>query len=412
MAHFPLSPRLARFLLEAESRGDSDFLKEAARLAALLSEEKAGSEDLLEELKKYQPGFEAKRLEGQLTGLLKPTASHLKESGKNKPFNSHSTLAQCLLTAFPDRVAKVRVSGGSESRNKSGRIRELVLCGGGTVLAQDNSLTREQDYFIVVDAQETPQGVKARSLCPIELDWLLDLVSEGLSEEKSCEWNSKAQRVEGFKRLKYGQLVLDEKPLAAQDLGPETGAILYKEALNAGPQAYCDPEELEGFLGRVKFTASLSPGFPHFSSSTGISLDDFVEKTLLALSKRCRSFADLKSAGLVGALRAQFTAADQSLLERLAPASVALPGGRRSPLRYEAGKPPWTQSRIQDFFGLPEGPKVGGGKVPVVLHLLSPGKKPVQITADLAGFWKNHYPQIRKEFLRRYPRHQWPENPL
>ena len=81
-------------------------------------------------------------------------------------------------------------------------------------------------------------------------------------------------------------------------------------------------------------------------------------------------------------------------------------------VHYEEGKPPWGESRIQDFLGLREGPRVGGGEVAVVLHLLSPAKRAVQVTSDLAGFWVRHYPQLRKEFSRRYPRHKWPENPL
>jgi ATP-dependent helicase HrpB len=99
-------------------------------------------------------------------------------------------------------------------------------------------------------------------------------------------------------------------------------------------------------------------------------------------------------------------------LERFAPSSVVLKSGRRVKIQYESGKPPWMESRIQDFFGMKETPKVGGGEVNVVMHLLSPAKRPVQVTSDLAGFWKNHYPQLRKELSRRYPRHPWPENPL
>jgi ATP-dependent helicase HrpB len=115
---------------------------------------------------------------------------------------------------------------------------------------------------------------------------------------------------------------------------------------------------------------------------------------------------------LIEALRAGLPPKSIALLEKLAPVSVPLPSGRKMMVHYEEGKPPWGESRIQDFFGLREGPKVGGGEVAVVLHLLSPAKRAVQVTTDLAGFWERHYPQLRKEFSRRYPRHKWPENPL
>ncbi|HTM20371.1 MAG TPA: ATP-dependent helicase C-terminal domain-containing protein, partial [Kofleriaceae bacterium] len=97
--------------------------------------------------------------------------------------------------------------------------------------------------------------------------------------------------------------------------------------------------------------------------------------------------------------------------DRLAPETIALPGRKRVPVNYEVDRPPWIASRMQDFFGLRDGPTVAGGRVPLVLHLLAPNQRPVQVTTDLAGFWQRHYPQLRKELMRRYPRHPWPEHP-
>ena len=87
------------------------------------------------------------------------------------------------------------------------------------------------------------------------------------------------------------------------------------------------------------------------------------------------------------------------------------PGGRKLRVTYEAGKPPWIESYLQDFFGLAEGPKVGGGRVPVTLRLLAPSRRPVQVTTDLAGFWERHYPGLRNALARRYPKHAWPDDP-
>jgi ATP-dependent helicase HrpB len=99
-------------------------------------------------------------------------------------------------------------------------------------------------------------------------------------------------------------------------------------------------------------------------------------------------------------------------LSRLAPDALVLPGGRRVRIHYETDRPPWVSSRLQDFFGMREGPRVFAGRVPLVLHLLAPNQRPVQVTTDLAGFWARHYPAIRRELCRRYPRHAWPEDPL
>jgi ATP-dependent helicase HrpB len=98
-------------------------------------------------------------------------------------------------------------------------------------------------------------------------------------------------------------------------------------------------------------------------------------------------------------------------LAELAPARVRLPSGRETRVHYEAGKPPWIASRLQDFFGMRETPRIGAARVPLVVHLLAPNKRAVQTTTDLAGFWERLYPQVRRELMRRYPRHSWPERP-
>ena len=100
----------------------------------------------------------------------------------------------------------------------------------------------------------------------------------------------------------------------------------------------------------------------------------------------------------------------QRLLRTLAPERVTLPGGRGVAVNYAADQPPWIESRLQDFFGMRVGPAVGGGRVPLTLHLLAPNGRAVQVTRDLANFWKQHYPPLRRELGRRYPRHAWPED--
>jgi ATP-dependent helicase HrpB len=99
-------------------------------------------------------------------------------------------------------------------------------------------------------------------------------------------------------------------------------------------------------------------------------------------------------------------------IERLAPAQLELPNGNRHSVVYEAGKAPVLAARIQEFFGMRETPTVGGGRVPVLLHLLGPNYRPQQITADLASFWQNGYQEVKKELRRRYPKHAWPDDPL
>ncbi|HUJ58995.1 MAG TPA: ATP-dependent helicase C-terminal domain-containing protein, partial [Kofleriaceae bacterium] len=130
------------------------------------------------------------------------------------------------------------------------------------------------------------------------------------------------------------------------------------------------------------------------------------------LARACEgasSFAELRAAGLLALLDAQL-GGNRALVDRLAPTHFALPR-RRTPIHYALDQPPWLASRMQDFFGLARAPAVGDGKVPLVLHLLAPNQRPVQITSDLPGFWTKHYPALRKQLMRRYPKHAWPEDP-
>jgi ATP-dependent helicase HrpB len=112
---------------------------------------------------------------------------------------------------------------------------------------------------------------------------------------------------------------------------------------------------------------------------------------------------------LLDVVRAKLTPAQAAQLERETPERITLPGGRAVKINYEPAKPPWIESRLQDFFGMVKGPAIGS--CPLVLHLLAPNMRAVQVTTDLAGFWDRHYPAIRRELMRKYPRHSWPEDP-
>jgi ATP-dependent helicase HrpB len=141
------------------------------------------------------------------------------------------------------------------------------------------------------------------------------------------------------------------------------------------------------------------------------ALDEAAVRQLV--SQACEglvSLAELKAAPVIDRILASLDSNVAGLLRRETPDFVTLPGGRRVSIQYEAGKPPWIESRLQDFFGMGAGPVIGRGRVPLTLHLLAPNKRAVQVTSDLAGFWKRHYPEIRRELGRRYPRHPWPED--
>jgi ATP-dependent helicase HrpB len=143
-----------------------------------------------------------------------------------------------------------------------------------------------------------------------------------------------------------------------------------------------------------------------FAGLSAISFED----TLRELCDGLRSFADLKTI-VASSLLPLLEQRAGGRLNELAPATLRLHGGRQTKVHYEHGKPPWISSRLQDFFGMAETPRIGPDRTAVVLHLLAPNMRAVQTTSDLAGFWQRLYPTVRRELMRRYPRHKWPEEP-
>ena len=114
---------------------------------------------------------------------------------------------------------------------------------------------------------------------------------------------------------------------------------------------------------------------------------------------------------MLDSIKARVGHAKCATIERLAPERLTLLGGRSAAIEYEEGKPPWTETYLQDFFGMSATPRIGDGRVALVVHLWAPNKRAVQVTSDLSGFWTRHYPAIRKELMRKYQKHNWPEDP-
>ncbi|MCA9636133.1 MAG: ATP-dependent helicase HrpB, partial [Myxococcales bacterium] len=230
----------------------------------------------------------------------------------------------------------------------------------------------------------------------------LDLFPEAIDEREELTFVAERGRVEGRAELRYEGLVIDASPL--RRLPPAASELLRQAALSAGPGRFVrDPEALVDLQARAAFAAAHDPAIP--------TLDDAWLRDLLGrLCEGLSSFAELERADLLGHVRAELLAAGDRL-DRLAPTHARLAGGRRAPIRYSVDQPPALASRLQDFFGMERGPSVADGRVPVVLHLLAPNGRDVQVTTDLAGFWDRHYPELRRALMRRYPRHAWPEDP-
>lgn len=456
MLRFPLHPRLARMLVEAESRG---VLTEACVIAALISERdiratnilldprqrrsmRAGNvsspSDLLELLDLFVEAERAHFAPERLRALdldagavravdrvrrqLQRLRASATREGRDRRRVELSTAQESellisILAGYPDRVARRRLNA-SETREGGA---ELLLAGGGEATLAPESAVRQAEFLVAVDAgerREAGRGRRSRGrgetvvrlASAIEPDWLLDLFTDAISETTEAQWNAETERVEVVRRLVYDQLVLDESRVSEAGR-PEVTRALSEAALAVGAQAFVEREAIDRFLARVDFMRRTFP-----EASFPVLDEDDVNESLARLCEGRRSFAELREAARAGdlleTLRRKLNPEQARLMAAMAPERVSLASGRQARVNYERQQPPWVASRMQDFFGMKEGLKVAGGRVAVVLHLLAPNQRPVQVTADLAGFWTRHYPQTRRELSRRYPRHAWPEDPL
>ena len=163
---------------------------------------------------------------------------------------------------------------------------------------------------------------------------------------------------------------------------------------------------MAGFLERVRFLRRWHPEL-ELPDLDGQALRDL----LPVLAAGRRSFGELRRAPLLDVLRGGLGHRQLAALEREAPERIEVPSGSKVRLRYDGEEPPVLAVRIQEMYGLAETPRVAGGRVPVLLHLLAPNMRPQQVTDDLAGFWERTYPEIKKELAGRYPKHAWPDDP-
>lgn len=451
MAQLPIAPRLARVVCEAAQRGQAAA---GCAVAALLSERDLrarhwsdtfadraatvhGVSDVLElyDLARlvaranFTPDAArryglnphalhgAERTRQQLAksvetrcvaslGTRRPAETQRIASLPPWPEPDETALLISVLAGFPDRVARRRAQVATQ---KSGV--ELLLCGGGAARLDAASVVQKARFVVALDAVEsrTPHSNLpiVRLASGIEPDWLLDLWPDAITAEESAQWDATQEKVVLASRLLYGQVVLEES-LNAQARGPVVTAKLAEKATAQGWAAFADREEITNWLARVEFVARTFPenNFP--------ALDEHAaEHALQSLCAQRRSFAELRQAVRNGEFFAQLQqnldAAQLRLLAQAAPERLTLPNGRATRVHYEIGQRPWIASRLQDFFGLQTTPRIAGGRVSVVVHLLAPNQRAVQITDDLSSFWTRHYPDLRRTLSRRYPKHAWPE---
>lgn len=417
MAAVPAHPRLARLLIEGRRRGVGDA---AALVAALLGERfplrrrdapPPSRSDLLDAADAVSafaagrgaPGVEpaaarfALRARDQLAAVAASVADD-DDRGRRPRAASEDLLLRSILAAYPDRVARRRAPGDPRA----------VMVGGRGVVLGDESAVREPELFVAVEVAG-PRGAggeaRVRIASAVDVAWL---PAERLTTAVEIEWDADRGRAVARRRIRYEDLALadDEVPLPPERSGEAEALLVAAAGSDLTAALGLGDEPAASFLARLR---SLDGWMPE------LDLPSFGDEELAALlpllAAGRRSLDELSRAPLVDVLRGHLTQRQAAALEREAPERLEVPSGSRLRLDYEPGRPPVLAVRIQELFGLAETPRVAAGRVPVLLHLLAPSGRPQQVTQDLASFWENTYPQVKKELAGRYPKHAWPEDP-
>jgi len=428
MAALPVAPRLARLLLDGQRLG---VARRAAIAAALLSErdpftrgppgpggrrgrraaehesesdvvdEVAALEEFAErgttrsecgELHPARAGF-VLRGAGQLERLLgagRPAAALDGEA-------ADAALRRALLGGFADRLVRRREPGSPRG----------VMAGGLGVRLADESAVRRAALFVAVEigGGGIAGGAEAlvRRASAVERDWLDD---SALATEEVVLFDPRRETVVARRVTRFAGLVIDERPAATPDPDSAARALAAAAGEEVERALGLERDEVAAWIARARRLREWMPelGLPALDAA-------WWREGLPALCEGARGFADLRRLPLVQLARARLGAKLARAIDQHAPERLVVPSGSAIRLDYPAAGAPVLAVRLQELFGLAETPRIAGGRVPVVLHLLAPNLRPQQVTQDLRSFWDSVYPRIRSELRARYPRHAWPDDP-
>ena len=278
------------------------------------------------------------------------------------------------------------------------------MVGGRGVRIDSSSRVRGEPYFLAIDLTDSGGEARARQVSAVDRDWL---PPELVATREELFFNPSKGQVEARQRTYWADLLLEETPVAISDWSAAAD-LLAQQARHQFDRIIPAPDTAAGsFLTRVRWLAEAQPdlGLPPFT-------DEQLQEMLPDICHGLRSLEDLRNADWLSLLQNKVGYDRLKEIDRLAPAEITLSSGNQHKIVYEAGKSPLLAVRIQELFGVNETPRIAGGRVPLLLHLLGPNYRPQQVTADLASFWQNGYPEVKKELRRRYPKHAWPDDPL
>lgn len=417
MAGFGAHPRISRFLLECTKY---DCLDEGIKMAALISENKLDSLDAIEHLDRHLD-LGTRRVMTHLEGLIQKETNTTMTSTLSR----EEAIAISLLTAFTDRVAQAKADNASQKSSTSA-CREFVLSSGGTATLRQGMLYPyrvQEPYVLALSLQEIDRGrssiVHLNSLIPIKTDWLYELNPCPLEERENTQWNREKSRIESASQLTLGQLIIEntDRETSNEDLVFE---IILRDVFKIDAKTI-DQLTIQDWLSLFKIIfpsgeaetelAKIQLWQSYVNNNSEAITADSLSRFFRGWLRGKRTLREISSFEFLSSLRQYYCHENEFKLEQNCPTSFVFPNLRKANIHYVWDQNPWIESKIQDFFGLHDTPRICAGKVALTAHLLAPNFRAVQVTSDLKNFWKTHYPNIKKELSRNYPRHPWPENP-
>ena len=390
MAHMPMHPRLANMIIgTVEAGGD---VSTATLLAAIVEEGgRRGETDIrkiLDEILEMPNRQYSKRIL-QLSRRFAPKSAKPGNDGE-----ARVSEGAMLALAYPDRVAKNR--GNGTFRMVSGR---------GAALELSDPLAKAP-YIVCCELDDRQGDAKVFLASPIDETDVVELFGDRIEEVPSCEWDRREERVKCTLVRRIGAMTISEKPSQATGDKSRIADCLLDGVRQKGVSNLpCWTNQAWQYRARINFLAR--------HCGWQAATDDAILKSLAGFIDGMRGWRDLERVDMCAVLGCIIadTGHSERELDRLAPTRMLVPSGSHMLIHYD-GDEPTVEVRLQECFGLMETPKVAGGLVPVVMTLLSPAQRPVQITKDLAGFWRDGYQLVRKDLRGRYPKHYWPEDPF
>lgn len=417
MAELGTHPRIAHLLLRAR---EIDRLVLACDLAALLGERdllrgegRPPDADLrlrVEALRRARRGrglpaaVRGERVDrGRLRAALREARHWRRKLGVGEDRNLSAEEVEevgCLLAlAYPDRIGRLR---------EGSRGRFLLRSGRGARLPKGQALARIE-WIVAAEVEGSGAEARVRRAAPLEREEIEAHFADRFAEREEVVWDDEAGRVRARRRRVFGAVVLEEAPLRRPD--PHAVSLTLLEGiLSRGLQALPWGREERRLRERIHFLHALDP--ERWPPSDEETLAETADAWLLPFLAGRKSLDELRGLDLRSALLSRIPPGSRPDLDRWAPTHLEVPSGSRIAVDYSDPEAPVLSVRVQEVFGWTETPRIAGGRVPVTLELLSPAHRPVQVTTDLASFWRHAYFEVRKDLRGRYPKHPWPEDPL